>query len=337
MRDGEPVPRSSYTRSGTVGGRRLTDLPDTGRILQLFDDGATIALQGVHRWWPPVADLVQAIEAFLTHPLQANAYVTPAGSRGLDVHHDTHDVLAWQTVGTKHWVVHEPTVTAPLPRHGWSSDRDEPGPLVMDTELTPGDCLYLPRGTPHAAETEDGVSVHLTIGIRTVTWQDLLERTVHRAGEHARFRGALPAGFARAPETATETAAAVLADAAAWLRDQDPGEMLTTEARRFWRGRRTSLAGGLQDTVASRAVADTTRVVPRPDTPVLVQRDEDRLELVLGDRTVALPGRVGPAVDRLLAGPVTTSDLTDLLDAPGRRVLVRRLVRDGVLTIVADR
>ena len=331
------MPQSAYTRSGTVGGRRLSDLPDPGRILRLFDDGATIALQGIHRWWPPVADLVRAIEAFLTHPLQANAYVTPAGSRGLDVHHDTHDVLAWQTVGTKHWVVHEPTVTAPLPRHGWSSDRDRPGPLVMDTELTPGDCLYLPRGTPHAAETQAGVSVHLTIGIRTVTRQDLLERTVRRAGEQARFRGALPAGFARDPAAATEAAAAVLEDAAAWLRDQDPGDVMATEARRFWRGRRTSLAGGLQDTVASHTITDATRVTPRPDTPVLVQRHEDRLELVLGDRTVALPRRVAPAVDRLLAGPATAADLADLLDAPGRRVLVQRLVRDGLLTIASDR
>lgn len=331
------MPRSAYTRSGTVGGRRLTDLPDPGRILRLFDEGATIALQGVHRWWPPVTELVQAIEAFLTHPLQANAYVTPAGSRGLDVHHDTHDVLAWQTVGTKHWVVHEPTVAAPLPRHGWSSDRDRPGPLVMDTELTPGDCIYLPRGTPHAAETEAGVSVHLTLGIRAVTRQDLLEHTVHRAGEQARFRGALPAGFARDPAAAAEAAAAVLEDAAAWLREQDPGDVSAAEARRFWRGRRTSLAGGLQDTVASRAITDATRVAPRPDAPVLVQRHEDRLELVLGDRTVALPPRVAPAVDRLLAGPATPADLADLLDASGRAVLVRRLVRDGLLTIMSDR
>lgn len=337
VRDGQPIPRSAYTRSGIVGGRRLSDLPDTGRILRLFDEGATIALQGVHRWWPPVADLVQSIEAFLTHPLQANAYVTPAGSRGLDVHHDTHDVLAWQTVGSKHWVVHDPVVEAPLPRHGWSSATDRPGRLVMDTHLSAGDCLYLPRGTPHAAETVDDVSVHLTIGIRSVTWQDVLEATVREAGEQVELRQPLPAGFARDPEGLAGPVAAMLAEAGAWVGRRDPQAVADAAARRFWRGRRTSLSGGLEDVVASTAITQDTEVRPRPETPVLVQGDDDRLDLVLGDRTVTLPAAAGPAVSRLLDGPATPAQLDDLLDEEGRIVLVRRLVREGLLTLAADR
>lgn len=337
VRDGQPIRRSAYTRSGTVGGRRLTDLPDTGRILRLFDEGATIALQGVHRWWPPVTDLVQAIEAFLTHPLQANAYVTPAGSRGLDVHHDTHDVLAWQTVGSKHWVVHEPAVEAPLPRHGWSAATDRPGSLVMDTHLGPGDCLYLPRGTPHAAETVDEVSVHLTIGIRTVTWQDLLEATVRQAGEQVDRRRPLPAGFAHDPEALAKPVAAMLAEAGDWVGRQDPHEVADAAARRFWRGRRTSLSGGLEDVVASTTITEHTEVRPRPESPVLVEVEDGRLDLVLGDRTVSLPAEVRPAVSRLLDGPATPAQLDDLLDEEGRIVLVRRLLREGLLTFAPHR
>ena len=102
---------------------------------------------------------------------------------------------------------------------------------------------------------------------------------------------------------------------------------------RFWRGRRPSLAGGLLDVEAARDLDDDSPVVPRPATPPWVERDDVHLRLVLPDRTVTLPAAVEPAVRRLLAGPATPADLDDLLDAPGRLVLVRRLVREGLLTV----
>ncbi|MFS8583785.1 MAG: hypothetical protein FWJ72_01760, partial [Acidimicrobiia bacterium] len=57
-----------------------------------------------------------------------------------------------------------------------------------------------------------------------------------------------------------------------------------------------------------------------------------RLQLVLGDRRLTMPAALEPAVRRLLDGePHRVGDLADLLDAPSRRVLVRRLVREGIL------
>jgi len=66
--------------------------------------------------------------------------------------------------------------------------------------------------------------------------------------------------------------------------------------------------------------------------------DGDSLRLVLGDRQLVLPRTVEPAVRRLLDGTARpVSALADLLDAPSRLVLVRRLVREGVVEVTGAR
>jgi ribosomal protein L16 Arg81 hydroxylase len=45
---------------------------------------------------------------------------------------------------------------------------------LLDVELEAGDALYLPRGYVHAALTTDVDSVHLTIGVLSTTWYDVL-------------------------------------------------------------------------------------------------------------------------------------------------------------------
>ena len=105
-KDGSVLPESSYTRSATLAGKPLTGLVDARKALALFDDGATIVFQGLHRYWPPLTRLVAELELELGHPCQANAYLTPPGSQGFAVHSDSHDVFVFQTAGAKQWEVH---------------------------------------------------------------------------------------------------------------------------------------------------------------------------------------------------------------------------------------
>jgi lysine-specific demethylase/histidyl-hydroxylase NO66 len=62
----------------------------------------------------------------------------------------------------------------------------------------------------------------------------------------------------------------------------------------------------------------------------------DRVELLLGDRTVSLPDRARPALDAVLgSGRLAVRDLAPHLDASSRLVLVRRLIAEGLLEQVA--
>lgn len=329
VRDGREVASGAYTRSGTLGSHTLTDLPDVDRLLGLFDDGATIVLQGLQRTWPAVGRLCRGIEAYLTHPLQANAYLTPPGAQGLRVHHDTHDVFALQTHGRKRWVTYPAMIEDPLPGQRATVDADTLGPPDTDVELTSGDCLYVPRGTLHAAATTGDASLHLTLGVRVVTWHDVARRLVERTRDVPAFREALPAGFARRPDGLRDELPGRLKQLADLIADADVDAAADHEADRFWAGLLSRPDGALRMRLTD--LDDTTLLAPRDDLPFVVAVTGDRLRVRRGGTELEMPAWVEPAVRAMLSAPVRLGDLPGPLDASSRRVLARRLLREGMV------
>jgi hypothetical protein len=338
VRDGEPIDPARYTRTAQVGGERVEGLVDPARAFDLFADGATIVLQSLQRSWAPLGRFCRQLERELAHPVQANAYLTPAGAAGLAAHHDTHDVLVLQVAGHKHWVVHEPLVDAPL-RHQRAARAAAAGqPVLFEAELGPGDVLYLPRGFIHAARAQASVSLHLTIGVLAHTVADVVHDLVRRALDaDPGLRRSLPIGAARDEALLADLVAATGASLAASAGAVDPGPVAADLARRLTPGRRPSLEGQLQQIAGLAAISDTTCVRRRHGSTWRCEASADELRLVLADRTVHLPVPLRPALDRLADGdPVAVRDLADLLDGPSRLVLVRRLVREGALVAVDD-
>jgi mannose-6-phosphate isomerase-like protein (cupin superfamily) len=316
-KDGAVLPESRYTRGATLAGKPLTGLVDTRKALALFDDGATIVFQGLHRYWPPLTDLIAELELELGHPCQANAYLTPPGSQGFAVHSDTHDVFVFQTAGAKQWEVH-----------------GEDGP--EEVLLEPGLSMYLPTGTPHAARAQESVSLHVTIGINQLTWRGLVERTIAPAlasvaDEH------LPAGYLHDPDLLTERLAERLESLAEDVRRLDADAAVATEIRRFLTSRPPRLAGGLTDVLALRGeIGDDTRLRRRPGHPCVLLDEDDHLVVLLGDRSMTVPAWIRPALEEIRARQTfAVGDLSDHLDAPSRQVLCRRLVREGLLEAVS--
>lgn len=337
VRDGRTLPASRYTRSGRIGGQQVTDLADAERVLDLVAGGATLVMQGLHRSHPPVARLCGQLERDLGHPVQANAYLTPPDARGLAVHHDTHDVFAVQTHGRKHWVVHEPAVVAPLPHQPWSSESHRPGPQLMDVELGPGDVLYLPRGTPHAAETIGAVSLHLTIGIRAVTWYDVLQRAARELGEEPSLRTSLPIRYADDADGLATAIGHRLEDAAKALAGVDAHALADGLVAERRRQRRPPQRGRLRALVGLDHLDDDTWLHRPADLDVEVRTEAARVVLGLPDRDLHLPIALEPVLTGLLDGGVhRLGELADRLDAESRRVLARRLVREGALHIADD-
>jgi hypothetical protein len=178
VRDGATLPRTQLCRSAGVGHQRLDDLIEPNRVLEAYDEGASLVLQGLQHSDPAMARLSTNLALELDQPVQLNAYLSPAAARGLDLHFDYHDVIVVQLSGTKAWRIWAPLVRSLLPQKrgpgiakpGW----DEVGEPVIDVVVQPGDALVIPRGHPHAASTIDDESAHLTIGIMSLTWQALI-------------------------------------------------------------------------------------------------------------------------------------------------------------------
>ncbi|MDP3893853.1 cupin domain-containing protein [Nocardioides sp.] len=315
VKDGTVLPESAYTRRGaSLAGKPLTGLVDPRRTLGLFDEGATVVLQGLHRYWPPLTDLVAELELELGHPCQANAYLTPPGSQGFAAHCDSHDVFVLQTHGSKTWLV--------------EVDGEE-----REIVLEPGLAMYLPTGTRHAARTQQAASLHITLGLNQLTWRDLVERSVRGVlaevdGDH------LPAGYLDDPSFLAAGLAERLTDLAARVQAVDAHTAVAEAAEHFVSSRGTRLRGGVRDLLAVDALEDTTVLRRRPGHPCVLVDAGESVRLLIGDRELRLPARVRPALEVVVAQrELRPTDLAGHLDVGGRLVLCRRLVREGLLEV----
>ncbi len=322
---------SSYVRHGAaIAGRPLSGLVDPRKALALFAEGSTIVFQGLHRYHPPLSDLVARLELELGHPCQANAYLTPPGSQGFAVHSDTHDVFVFQTHGTKHWEVHHPRGERPC-SHDEHVTNDGADCRIDDVVLRPGLSMYLPTGTPHAARAHDDASLHVTIGINQLTWRGLVRRTVDRLLD-AVDEQHLPAGWVgRGDELAPGLVDRLQALAIA-LASVDPADAVDRETQRFLTSRNSRLRGGLSDVIDLDRIGPDTVLHRRAGRPCVVTPVGDRLRLLIGDRHLDVPARIAAAVD--VVRDRTTLTPADLgLDAESNLVLARRLVREGLLEV----
>ena len=314
-KDGGVLPSSRYTRPASLAGQPLTGLVDPRKLLALFDDGATVVLQGLHRSWPPLTRLVRSLELSLGHPCQANAYLTPPGSQGFALHSDTHDVFVLQTHGTKLWEVH-----------------DEAGP--REVRLEPGTSMYLPTGTPHAARAQQSASLHVTIGINRITWREALTRAVARMLDDAAYGEPLPAGYLENPTSLAEEVSDRLRTLSTAVAGADPDAIVSAESHRFLTTRNPELRGGLHDRLAD--IGDDTELARRETVPCALVPDGDRLRVLLGDHELRVPARLRAPLEHVAAHrTVRPRELAGWLDEDSRLVLTRRLVREGLLRVMA--
>jgi bifunctional lysine-specific demethylase and histidyl-hydroxylase NO66 len=314
-KDGTVLPSSRFTRHAAISGKPLSGLVDGRKVLDLFDDGATVVLQGLHRYWPPLTRLIKELEIELGHPCQANAYLTPPGSQGFALHQDSHDVFVFQTHGRKDWEVH-----------------DDAG--AHQVSMEPGVTMYLPTGTPHAARTQQVASLHVTLGINQVTWRHAIGRIVESVLDESDLGAAIPAGYLDDPTDLAGGLSSRLRAMADTLERVDADAAARREAERFLTSRTSNLAGGLIDRLALDALSLDTTVERRPASVCALVPDGDRLRVLLGDREMRVPARLEPALSLIQAQhELRPADLRPWLDEQSCLVLVRRLVREGLLQV----
>ncbi|BDX35065.1 hypothetical protein TUM20985_56120 [Mycobacterium antarcticum] len=343
-KEGEVLARESYL--GPAGfGAEMPDQVDSAKVLDQFASGATIVLQGLHRTWPPLIDFVRGMVDDVGHPVQANAYVTPPGSRGFDPHYDVHDVFVLQTTGSKHWTVHAPVHADPLPSQPWTEHRtaiaarvrEDP---VIDTVLGPGDALYLPRGWIHSARALGELSIHLTVGVSSLTGMDVLRAVVDQLETVGEYRKSLPLAIDATDhaDMAARTTK-LIAELTDMLRDRTSElaeDTATRFARRFAHRTRPVAVRPLASLAAVEHAATVT-VGWRHGLFATVRRDDGRVSLQLSDRTISLPDSCADAVTALHGGLVADAGSLPGLDRADGEVVIRRLLREAVLVPVDRR
>jgi len=192
VRDGKPVPVSSYLRN-ISGSRQKITIPriKSSELTKHLREGATLVLDAVDELSEPVEELAVRLELLFREHVQVNMYAGWQTSRGFDLHWDDHDVFILQVAGRKRWSVYGETRRAPLVSDVERAERPS-GEPVWTATLEDGDMLYVPRGWWHVAEPLAEPTLHLTVGVHNRTGLDLLRWLSERMRASEAFRRDLP-------------------------------------------------------------------------------------------------------------------------------------------------
>jgi bifunctional lysine-specific demethylase and histidyl-hydroxylase NO66 len=297
----------------------FTGMADVARVTAEFDDGATVVVQGLHHWWPPLAAFCRALESELGHPAQANAYWTPKSAQGLSVHHDTHDVFCLQVEGEKRWLVYDPVWELPLRNQRYNKSLGEPkSEPMLDVTLRAGDMLYLPRGWMHKAMTSAAESLHLTIGVNVYPWLEAFRAALDECADDVEFRRAADDGDV---DVLIDRLRARLA----------PERVRERRRRKLVKTRRPILDGQFSQLRALDELDVDTELERRPT--VIAELAGTRL--LFDGRALEFRGELARELAFVVGteGTFRAGDLPGDLDDEGRLVLLRRLVREGFLVV----
>jgi lysine-specific demethylase/histidyl-hydroxylase NO66 len=324
VKDGKEIPPASYTRTLKHRSQDASGIIDPTAVTEHYRQGATIVLESLHRYWPPLTQFCRQLEIDLGHPVQVNAYLTPAGARGFARHTDSHDVFVLQTGGRKQWMVYAP-----------DESEEEVGTPVIDTELGEGACFYIPEGWPHAANTNDVASAHLTVGILSRSRGVLFDEVVGLAREGDLSSERLPVRLGENEDLIRAMIDEEIEELRLRLDKLDRDELVHRALRRLSTTGQEVMSGQLLQTSHLDGLRDGSRVRVRDKALFRVWQVGEDVRLLLADRELRLPGFTEPALRAINdAEQLEVRDLAPHLDEASRLVLVRRLVREGLLEVL---
>lgn len=334
LTEGKEMPVSELEHLSGQNGR-VTVLET---LYQLYRTGSTIALNALEQRWEPLSRLSAELSAETSTRVQTNVYLTPGGgAQGLSPHYDTHDVCILQVHGVKRWTLYGTAHELPLRDQPFDHSKVFEREVEQEIDLKPGDVLYLPRGTVHAATSTDSASVHITVGFRPLLWNAVIQEAVNAVlGDDVRFRTGLPMGFANDAQAQKETEE-TLTDLLASLTSRlSPASMTAGAVKRAVSLATPRLRHHLTDLEGVASIGLDTPVRLQPGIRWGIEAKPERIELRFHNKTVAFPLHVSDEVRYVATGgepSFTPRSVPGLLDEPGRLVLVQALVREGFLTL----
>jgi len=191
--------------------------------------------------------------------------------------------------------------------------------------------LYLPRGWAHRVESQCEPSLHITLGIRSLRWGDLVLRAAQQAvNADTSLQRAIPLHH-DIPREALNAEVRSLVENLTVPADCDPYQSLMTEVLQ---SRPTSLAGQTRSMVAgSTQLSSDTRLSRRPGLRPLITSEDEAVTIRFAGNGVTAPHRFVPALDLVTAREtVTVAELTAVAGEDATQ-LARALVANGLLMV----
>jgi ribosomal protein L16 Arg81 hydroxylase len=308
---------------------------DTSRLFQQFADGGTIVFNQLHTFVPGLMELCRSLERQMSTRFQTNIYMTPSKAQGFPTHYDSHDVFILQVHGVKHWLLYNTPIELPFRGQPFRRDETPRGEVTAEFDMHPGDLLYLPRGTMHDAQTREGETLHITLGALQTTWTELLLEAVAKlATSDVDFRRSLPPGYASSSfdrTAARETFRSLLRRA---VEQADFDQALDHFAEDLVSSRTALLEGQMDQVLRLGQVTVDHRAGSRPNLIYRERIENGQYVVSCYGAELRLPEHAMEPTKYALETPsFSIADLPGELDDAGKVVLIKRLVREGLVRV----
>jgi ribosomal protein L16 Arg81 hydroxylase len=322
MANAETKKNKSYSASSVLG---------LEAVLDDMRSGGTLVLDQLHNREPRLKLLCRALAPEFGHRFQTNLYLTPPNGKGFSPHWDNHDVFILQVVGSKHWKIEKERRIYPDKGAQMGDDGRELRGPVYEFTLKQGDLIYIPRGFVHAAECGPEPSLHITLGVTALFFQDLLNAMI-KAGlnQNEEFRSTLPLGFMRGgtKEVVKRAKAALqaLSDEAFLTHVVD--EFRDEAVKTF----PLDVSGQVFDFFQPIPLSLSDNIGPRQGIVYQMHPGDDSVRLNFGGRSIVCPGFFGESLNFALTTPrYTVGEINGELEDEEKIVFIERLMQEGLV------
>jgi Cupin superfamily protein len=311
-------------------------VPDVNRLYRAYAQGGILFVRALQQHWATVAALCRSLEQCCTHPVNADLYLVHKDSQGFRPHYHPYDDFVLQLEGSELWRTYDFTPQPSVHPSNQPLLQEELPPPAQEVYLQPGDLLYIPRGCVHHALAPERASLHLVLSMHAFTWADLLTSALASlSDEDAAFHEPLPVGFLNDRAWSDALRAPLAALLARFARGSTVEAAVEHLARRFIGGM-APLPDGQALHLDDLGQVDLEAVVTRRQGMVCwIARTGDTVSIHFPGNAVQGPALIEPALRFIAeAGVFPVRALPDALTEQSKVVLVRRLMREGLLTMV---
>ena len=324
VQSGETIETDDYSVDGLI---------DPLAVARLHSTGATVIFSHLQNRSKAVADFVNDLSRVLSSPVQANVYLTPAHAQGFPAHWDTHDVIILQIAGSKKWRIYDGGPSLPLRGQNFDKHAATIGPVTEEFEIRAGEAAYVPRGVIHSAHSTDDASLHITVGLLNYTWADIfMEAVANAALRDERFRKSIRVDADT--QAQSDWAATVAAQWEALSKAVDLPSSVRALRSDMLSRQKPHLGNLLAQVDRAHALHGGSVVKQRDGIHYEIAENNDRFQIEFLGRVIDFPSSVAAAVRTVFSQDrVRIADLPGDLQDEEKLVLVRRLVREGVVEI----
>ena len=305
---------------------------DRNALLRAYTAGDTLVFDQADRLHPPLDRALSQCEAEIRMPCRVNAFLTPPGNKGFNLHYDTHEVIVMQVSGTKHWRICNNPLALPHEEQRYSHALTASAEVIAELTLYPGDMLYLPRGYIHDAASTNTTSLHISMALRTRAL-----REVATMGLKRELMASFPMRkMAMFRQHASPAAMANLRLCLHELVDRiDLTEALDDILHAFIMNRSRPLEGRLLELERAPQINHDTPLQVRQDCLFHPFERGESIRLAVDGKTVTLPAALRPVLDYVLASGTFCAHSLPGLEYESRLLLAKKLHAAGMLRLVA--